>query len=107
MSAEVPLADQNRLREVARLMAEARTKADEAAALLMEGMADMTSEPSTRNAYATEWSRLTNWIDAAPVAAWHYTCQGEWTGGSLSDPGTQNVVRWPVSFGASSSHVVL
>lgn len=105
MSTCVPEFDQARLAEVARLMAEARALIDGAATLLREGFCvspvDDDSAKVASN-YMNEWARLISWLDQAPVSAYQYTCQSEWTGGGLDAPGDQNVMRWPSSFGTSS-----
>lgn len=94
--------DRVRLAEVARLMAAARENIDAAAALLLSPAGMIVADTlDVSRAYIAEWQRLTQWRDSGPVPAYHYVCQSEWTGGSLSDPGpgTQNTTRWPVSFG--------
>lgn len=83
-------------------MALARAAAEEAATLLRAGFTGedgSANAPDVAEAYSQEWKRVTEWVDLAPVAAYHYTCQSEWTGGRLDGPGDQNVVRWPSSFG--------
>jgi hypothetical protein len=104
MNSPLTAADQARLTEVARLVTEARANIEAAAALLRDGYCGPVGDEnvSAANAYMAEWQRLTKWLDEAPVVVYHYVCQSEWTGGSLSDPGpgTQNITRWPSSFGA-------
>lgn len=103
MNSPLTAADQARLAEVARLVTEARANIEAAAALLRDGFCGPIGDEnvSAANAYMVEWQRLTQWLDIGPVAAYHYVCQNEWTGGSLSapGPGTQNTTRWPASFG--------
>ena len=102
-------ADQARLAEIARLVIAARGILEEAATILREagfGGADGPEGtdigPDEATAYQNEWKRLTLFIDDAPVLAYHYFCQSEWTGGYLHAPGNdqQSVMRWPPSFGA-------
>lgn len=104
-------ADQARLAEVERLVTAARGILQEAANVLRDAWSSRSVGsdigPDEAAAYMAEWQRLTHYIDNAPVPAYHYVCQSEWTGGSIRDPlpGTQTVVRWPSSFGTPVSEV--
>lgn len=94
--------DMARLAEVDRLVAEAHAKVEEAMALLLAGgSGQVGGDEGNVNAvrYMNEWQNLSGWLEASPVRAFHYAVRNEWTGGQLSGPGTQNVVRWPVDFG--------
>lgn len=94
--------DLARLAEVDRLVAEAHAKVEEALALLLAGgSGQVGGEECKANAvkYMNEWQNLSGWLAVSPNRAYHYAVRNEWTGGQLSGPGSQNVVRWPVDFG--------
>jgi hypothetical protein len=74
---------------------------EEAMALLLAGGSGQADGMNNITAvkYMNEWQNLSDWLGASPVRAFHYAVQNVWTGGQLSGPGSQNVVRWPVDFG--------